>query len=100
MVLGERLKVLLFGLTGHGNPVLRALSEEGCDVLGLITRTESGRFPHYTDLAQALGHVFFLKEKLSRLLIKHFYLTMIYLMKTVILNQTRYLIHYYIRGKG
>lgn len=67
-----KMKVLLFGLTGFGNDALRAVRRAGADVVGLVTRRESGPFPYYPERgleaeAAELGIPVFTDENINTL---------------------------------
>ena len=42
-------KAVLFGLTGFGNPALRALRSAGFEIGLVLTRKEPGAFPYYRE---------------------------------------------------
>lgn len=44
-----RLRIALFGMTGFGNAAMRAILASGHELLGVVTREESGPFPYYAE---------------------------------------------------
>jgi methionyl-tRNA formyltransferase len=44
------LRIVLFGITGFGNAALRTLRSCGAEVVGLVTRRETGEFPYYREV--------------------------------------------------
>jgi methionyl-tRNA formyltransferase len=43
------VRIVLFGMTGFGNSALRAIRASRADIVALVTRRETGKFPYYPE---------------------------------------------------